>query len=414
MSSPRMGPASLLLLLALAASLGCATADPRGATGVDAALRAPTSQEALDRAQEIEWKLYYQKVRFLSAGDSRFRKLQAITDRIVAASAKPDEPITVRLMNDEVANAYATGGSYLYVTTALHDEALSDDELALVLAHEVAHIHADHVRRSRGLQLFAETVEGIVNLVGATVDKDAAQLGAVLFTRYGGLVPIKFDRDLESEADAIGTAYMIRAGYDPARAREFHLRMGGWYLAQKEKSATAGPNGTGLTKAQQSAVIRARLTCRLAASAAERRNCKQQTAAVLRETQLRQLELTEAELLYHWGSTHPDTQTRLRVVDTTAQAEQGGTIPDDAPRSVRKVLGALQHLEGPTASASSVISIASVQRALNREGYDCGPPDGVLGDQTRACIRKFQSGQQLPVTGEPDEETRKKLDVLGS
>jgi hypothetical protein len=67
----------------------------------------------------------------------------------------------------------------------------------------------------------------------------------------------------------------------------------------------------------------------------------------------------------------------------------------------------------PTAPASAALSeatIKSLQEALNKQGIAVRA-DGVLTDETRAAIRKYQSQHHLPVTGEPDKATLDKLGV---
>jgi hypothetical protein len=63
-----------------------------------------------------------------------------------------------------------------------------------------------------------------------------------------------------------------------------------------------------------------------------------------------------------------------------------------------------------TSVALSEATIKSLQEALNKQGIATNS-DGVLNDQTRASIRKYQSQHHLPVTGEPDKATLDKLGV---
>jgi peptidoglycan hydrolase-like protein with peptidoglycan-binding domain len=46
-----------------------------------------------------------------------------------------------------------------------------------------------------------------------------------------------------------------------------------------------------------------------------------------------------------------------------------------------------------------------VQKTLNDLGYDCGSEDGVMGPNTRSCIRSFQEANDLEVTGKVNEAT---------
>ena len=64
----------------------------------------------------------------------------------------------------------------------------------------------------------------------------------------------------------------------------------------------------------------------------------------------------------------------------------------------------------PMAAALSEATITALQVALNRQGIAV-KADGVLNDETRAAIRKYQTQHHLPVTGEPDKATLDKLGV---
>jgi hypothetical protein len=67
-------------------------------------------------------------------------------------------------------------------------------------------------------------------------------------------------------------------------------------------------------------------------------------------------------------------------------------------------------MTAPTSSAPSEAAIKSLQEALNKQGTAV-KADGILTDETRAAIRKYQSQHHLPVTGEPDKATLDKLGV---
>ena len=65
----------------------------------------------------------------------------------------------------------------------------------------------------------------------------------------------------------------------------------------------------------------------------------------------------------------------------------------------------------PTPQVQHDAALVAVQAKLNSLGFDCGSPDGLLGERTRACIRRFQGHRGLDVTGKPDAATRAALDA---
>ena len=57
------------------------------------------------------------------------------------------------------------------------------------------------------------------------------------------------------------------------------------------------------------------------------------------------------------------------------------------------------------------VEVRDVQEALDKQGFDAGPVNGVLGPRTRAALQKFQSSKGLPASGEPDEQTLANLGI---
>lgn len=71
-----------------------------------------------------------------------------------------------------------------------------------------------------------------------------------------------------------------------------------------------------------------------------------------------------------------------------------------------------------TSSSSSVVTkkkgnvaLKKAQRKLNRLGYNCGTPDGLMGSRTRKALRKFQKKNKIKVTGTLTKKTKKKLGI---
>lgn len=139
-------------------------------------------------------------------------RLAATVDSIVArlAAATPTAPYTFRvsLTNSGVINAFAAPGGYMVVNRGLLERTARPEELAGVLAHEMAHVVERHgtqaVLREIPMQLLLSMLSG-----------DLAALGRTAQTA-GALALVRYRRDDESAADREGMALMQRAGVDPS------------------------------------------------------------------------------------------------------------------------------------------------------------------------------------------------------
>jgi len=114
-------------------------------------------------------------------------------------------------------NAFAMGGGKVGVFTGLFKIIQNDDQLAAVLAHEIAHVSAKHVNERLSQNMVIQGGGLLVGGIMSTTGTGALTANAVL-EAYGlgtGLGAVGFDRAKEKEADHIGIMYMARAGYNP-------------------------------------------------------------------------------------------------------------------------------------------------------------------------------------------------------
>jgi predicted Zn-dependent protease len=114
-------------------------------------------------------------------------------------------------------NAFAMGGGKVGVFTGLFKIIQNDDQLASVLAHEIAHVAAKHVNERLSQNMVVQGGGLLVGGIMSTTGTGALTANAVL-DAYGlstGIGAVSFDRAKEKEADHIGIMYMARAGYNP-------------------------------------------------------------------------------------------------------------------------------------------------------------------------------------------------------
>ena len=130
--------------------------------------------------------------------------------------------------DDDMMNAFAMPGGKVAVYTGLLKITKSDDELAIVIGHEVAHVAARHSNErlsQKGItSVFLNLSSIALSVVGLGFYESQAVLSAVgAGAEFGLMLP--YSRQHENEADVIGLLYAAEAGYDPYAAITFWERV---------------------------------------------------------------------------------------------------------------------------------------------------------------------------------------------
>lgn len=134
-------------------------------------------------------------------------------------------------------NAFAMPGGKVGIFMGLFQVVKTEDELAAVVAHEIAHVTARHtherISQQMILQGFGNVIGTAASLAGPVVVGSGNSAGLINLTPsimgiYGigaASQAAAWDRDKEAESDHIGLIYMARAGYDPNAAITVMERM---------------------------------------------------------------------------------------------------------------------------------------------------------------------------------------------
>ncbi len=118
----------------------------------------------------------------------------------------------VSLIGSKQINAFCMpGGKIAFYTGILQQLQLSDDEVAMIMGHEMAHALREHARERMGK---TAATQGVIGLGAALLG--LGDLGRTVADAGGQLLTLKFSRDNETEADLVGMELAARAGYDPA------------------------------------------------------------------------------------------------------------------------------------------------------------------------------------------------------
>jgi predicted Zn-dependent protease len=199
---------------------GCETSTAPGAVGADRRQLLLVSSEEMNQMAEQA----YSELKTEAGGEGvlnqdrrMLERVQEIGRRIrphteVFRADAPNWNWEVNVIDDAQLNAFCMpGGKIMFYSGLIEQLDLTDDEIAIVMGHEVAHALREHSREQFSQQLAAQTAIG----VGAAV-LGVGQAGAdIAGSGYQALVATRFSRTDESEADRIGLELTARAGYDP-------------------------------------------------------------------------------------------------------------------------------------------------------------------------------------------------------
>ena len=130
------------------------------------------------------------------------------------------------LVKDNQMNAFCMPGGKIVVYEGLLKLVSSDDELAVVVGHEVAHAVAKHSNERISQQLLTQYGAQVLNEALSNKSARIQQIGNTVYglgAQYGVTLP--FSRKHESEADYMGLIFMTMAGYNPNVAITFWQKM---------------------------------------------------------------------------------------------------------------------------------------------------------------------------------------------
>ena len=145
----------------------------------------------------------------------------------------------VNILNSKQINAFCMpGGKIAFYTGILEELKLTDDEVAMIMGHEVAHALREHARERMGKN--AATNIG-ANLIGGLLG--VGNGGAQLLGMGAQMMTLKFGREDESEADLVGMELAARAGYNPRAGVSLWQKMGAANKGAPPQFLSTHPSG---------------------------------------------------------------------------------------------------------------------------------------------------------------------------
>ena len=216
-------PKTLLTTLLLAVVWTCPAAQTR--EGVEVGNSSAFAK--LVPAEQVEQSAAQQYAQILAQADAQkalapannaqLKRLRAIANKIIPFAEEWNPRAKewrweVNLIGSAQINAFCMpGGKIAFYTGILQKLKLTDDEVAMVMGHEIAHALREHARERMG--------KNAATGIGASLLSQVLGLGQVgqTVTNYGAqLLTLQFSREDESESDLVGMELAARAGFNPS------------------------------------------------------------------------------------------------------------------------------------------------------------------------------------------------------
>ena len=225
------------VLLAIAVLQGCASTTNSGAIGLHRSQLMLISSDAIN-AQAAKG---FQQLTADARSKKKLNTDAALTQRVRRIGYdliahvdvfRPDArnwAWEINVFDSDDINAFCAPGGKIGVYTGIIQKLrLSDDELAAVMGHEIAHALREHSRE----QASQKTIS---SLITSTIAAAAGVPGELMDAGSQMLVHLPNSRAMELESDVIGLELMARAGYDPRNASSI------WKKMQQVNGASKGP-----------------------------------------------------------------------------------------------------------------------------------------------------------------------------
>ncbi len=165
--------------------------------------------------------------------------VQKVGKRIAAVADLPNAQWEFVVFESKEANAFCLPGGKVGVYTGILPITQTEEGLATVIGHEVAHAAAHHGAERMSDTMAAETVGKALGAGLSTQDPKVASMVQAAYGIGSQLTVLKYSRTQESAADRIGLTYMAKSGYDPEAAIHFWERFAQYSETQGGSSTPA-------------------------------------------------------------------------------------------------------------------------------------------------------------------------------
>ena len=187
----------------------------------------------MSEAQEIQLGLSYDPQVMATFGaypDNNLQNfIQARVVEIGKISHRPNLEYHAKVVDSHVVNAFAVPGGYIYLTRGILAQLNNEAELEGIMAHELGHIAARHTVSQQSKQQLGQLL-----LIGGMIASEKFAQYAQYALQGMQLLFLKFSRDDERQADALGVEYSSKLGYDAHKMADFFKVLQKMSLSESE------------------------------------------------------------------------------------------------------------------------------------------------------------------------------------
>lgn len=197
-------------IAAAGAAAGCATNPVTGESQL----------MMVSEEEEIQMDRRYSPMQFSSDfGATQDSALNAYVSQVGKAMTpwthRAQMPYSFRVVSATYVNAYAFPGGSIACTRGILLKLDDEAELAALLGHEIGHVNARHTASAMSKGMLSQAVIGGFSILADSAAPGFGQIASQLGGIGAGALLASYSRDNERQADALGTEYMVRAGYGP-------------------------------------------------------------------------------------------------------------------------------------------------------------------------------------------------------
>ena len=188
-----------------------------------AQLFAPPVKRDIEQGAEVA-KLVEQQIGLYSLPETQ-AYLQQVGGRLAATVNDSRWKFSFQIVDQEEPNAFAIPGGGIYISRGLLSLLQREDELAGILAHEIAHVTQRHSARQQRKGILPGLLSLPGNVVGSVVSENLGSLINAPIDTVGGAWLSHYSRSQESESDRIGIHTAAQSGYEPTALADILQRL---------------------------------------------------------------------------------------------------------------------------------------------------------------------------------------------